>query len=114
MKRATNRCNLACRVFRRSGDSTNGPCSGDFDVCCRIECGRRSTSVTIEYEDNIDVNVMVPRIASGEDAEFAEFPWMLAVMQNKVYKCGASLIHPQVGKNEENLILLSGRIFVFC
>lgn len=32
----------------------------------------------------------------NDETEFAEFPWMLGVLRNKAYRCGASLIHPQV------------------
>lgn len=80
--------------MRKYGNTINTRCTGDFDVCCRIECGRRYLDVRVEYDGN---NVTIsPRIFKGNDAEFAEFPWMLAILHEKMYKCGASLVHPQV------------------
>nr|XP_023029934.1 serine protease 44-like [Leptinotarsa decemlineata] len=36
------------------------------------------------------------RILGNTNTEFAEFPWMLGILEDKTYRCGASLIHPQV------------------
>lgn len=35
-------------------------------------------------------------LGANNEAEYAEFPWMLGILHNKAYRCGASLIHPQV------------------
>lgn len=65
------------------------------------------------YDDTFNVNLTVLhvvsslRITGAEDSEaqFGEFPWMVAVIKKdvvneqqtlNVYQCGGSLIHPQV------------------
>lgn len=68
-------------------DAPYGPCKGDFDVCCRVECGRRGAHLD---------NDVAARIHLGDDAHPGEFPWMLAVIRDRTYRCGASLIHPRV------------------
>lgn len=66
-------------------------CEGYFDVCCKIKCGERKT-------DNLPFNEMIRERLLGmtNEANFAEFPWMLGILHDNSYKCGASLIHPQV------------------
>ncbi|CAG9770803.1 unnamed protein product [Ceutorhynchus assimilis] len=64
-------------------------CTGYFDVCCKVECGRR--------ESSIESAIMENRILGKNNrADFAEFPWMLGILKGQAYKCGASLIHPKV------------------
>lgn len=75
---------------RRTSDSQ---CTGFYDVCCPVGCGRNYLG---SYATDDLKQLLDPRILNGNDADFAEFPWMLAILQDKVYKCGASLIHPQV------------------
>lgn len=89
---------------------------GDVDVCCPIECGRTYNDLPRSDTDGFQNNILGNRMYSGQSpiafriaddfnkarmlrgdtAQFAEFPWMLGVLQGKVYRCGASLIHPQV------------------
>lgn len=56
--------------------------------------------VNVEYEDGADAvadhNTLGFRVLGDDETEFGEFPWMLGILQKKAYKCGASLIHPQV------------------
>uniref|UniRef100_A0A1B6MCD2 Phenoloxidase-activating factor 2 n=1 Tax=Graphocephala atropunctata TaxID=36148 RepID=A0A1B6MCD2_9HEMI len=94
----------------------SGPCEDYLEVCCKTNdtlpkekritpsppitpysdtCGRRNLG-----------GVSSLRIIGGVDneAQFGEFPWMVAVIKKvvsetqtlKVYQCGGSLIHPQV------------------
>ncbi|XP_017783179.1 PREDICTED: trypsin-3-like isoform X1 [Nicrophorus vespilloides] len=83
---------LDIRVFRDNRKETDlsASCTGDFDVCCKVECGRLNNG--LKYAS--------PKFrileGGGSVAEFAEFPWMLGLLQNRAYVCGASLIHPQV------------------
>ncbi|KRT79650.1 Trypsin, partial [Oryctes borbonicus] len=69
-------------------------CTGDFDVCCQIECGRQNTGIIsgILRSNSSHSNETIDK----DRAYFGEFPWMLGILQSNVYKCGASLIHPQV------------------
>ncbi|CAH0550249.1 unnamed protein product [Brassicogethes aeneus] len=76
-------------------------CTDDFDVCCKIECGKRRSIAESEsrlHSGRVDDEIIGFRIMGQEknEADFGEFPWMLGVLQGKVYKCGASLIHPKV------------------
>ncbi|CAG9819659.1 unnamed protein product [Phaedon cochleariae] len=85
---------------------TNQEVCGDLDVCCQIECGKRINiisevmvnriSLDEEEEDDDDYDVFGFRILGDRVTEFAEFPWMLGILEGKTYRCGASLIHPQV------------------
>lgn len=84
------------RIYK--SESKEYGCKGDFDICCKIECGKSKTYNTIDY-GNYDefYDALATRIlGENNDAEYAEFPWMLGILQNKAYRCGASLIHPQV------------------
>ncbi|CAH0561390.1 unnamed protein product [Brassicogethes aeneus] len=74
-----------------NSNQSEPPCTGDFDVCCKIECGKRRS---IPKGENKNIGFRI--IGADNDATFGEFPWMLGVLQDKTYKCGASLIHPQV------------------
>ncbi|XP_063904769.1 phenoloxidase-activating factor 2-like [Zophobas morio] len=56
-------------------------CASDTDVCCKVRCGKRRLDTQLFTKDK---------------ANFAEFPWMLAILYRNDYHCGASLIHPQV------------------
>ncbi|KAG8305069.1 phenoloxidase-activating factor 2-like [Homalodisca vitripennis] len=93
----------------------NGPCADNIQVCCKTgktlgpdnpitrppdpyfnTCGRRNLRGVSTLRITGDVD--------GE-AQFGEFPWMVAVMRKvtvspnrsfNIYQCGGSLIHPQV------------------
>ncbi|XP_023312842.1 ovochymase-2-like, partial [Anoplophora glabripennis] len=84
-------------------------CVGDLDVCCHTECGKRGSS-------DLDVTnrkLFGSQILGNNDkAEFAEFPWMLALLENKVYLCGASLIHPQVAVTAAHCVVYKTDIVV--
>lgn len=84
---------------------------GDVDVCCPIECGRTYNDLpSADTDDNgltdrmyqspisyrITDDLTKARVLQSKTANFAEFPWMLGVLHGKVYRCGGSLIHPQV------------------
>ncbi|KAL3286107.1 hypothetical protein HHI36_000620 [Cryptolaemus montrouzieri] len=98
------------RNFESSGNSLNqSPCSDDFDVCCRIECGRRRRSNYVDDKFGIGITNRLSSfsksfspffskriVGQNNEAEFGEFPWMLGILWNKAFLCGASLIHPQV------------------
>lgn len=76
-----------------------GQCPDDGKVCCARDdnlerlapsgCGiRNKNGVGFQVVDSLD------------EAQFGEFPWMMALMENKdsnrSYICGASLLHPSV------------------
>ncbi|XP_076250481.1 phenoloxidase-activating factor 2-like [Rhynchophorus ferrugineus] len=92
----------------------DGPCSSYIEVCCNTEdqtdkpitptpppvqksgCGRRNS-------DGIGFRITGDK---DNEAQFGEFPWMIAVLQEEsveggtsklnVYQCGGALIHPQM------------------
>lgn len=71
-------------------NSLSVECSGYLDVCCKVKCG-------IQYSIAGQTENMHKRILGDADiAEFGEFPWMLGILEETVYKCGGSLIHPKV------------------
>lgn len=46
---------------------------------------------------NDDGDILVKRIlGERNEARFGEYPWMLGIIHDNSYKCGGSLIHPQV------------------
>uniref|UniRef100_A0A1B6GUA2 Phenoloxidase-activating factor 2 n=1 Tax=Cuerna arida TaxID=1464854 RepID=A0A1B6GUA2_9HEMI len=95
----------------------SGPCEDYLDVCCKTgetldpdnpitpspapvpnfdTCGRRNLGGVSSLRITGDVD---------SEAQFGEFPWMVAVIKKdtvnpnqslNVYQCGGSLIHPQV------------------
>ncbi|XP_063913787.1 phenoloxidase-activating factor 2-like [Zophobas morio] len=67
------------------------PCESDADVCCDVRCGERRLD-TQPFNDNTSYRIF----NSHTKANFAEFPWMLAIFYRNGYRCGGSLIHPQV------------------
>jgi len=92
----------------------DGPCESYLDICCdkgnevqepitptpspikRIGCGHRNP-------DGIGFRITGDK---DNEAQFGEFPWMVAVLREEtiegnpqklnVYQCGGALIHPQV------------------
>ncbi|RZC37156.1 anionic trypsin-2-like, partial [Asbolus verrucosus] len=47
-------------------------------------------------------------LGKENEANFAEFPWMLAVLYGDSYRCGASLIHPKVALTAAHCVQASG------
>ncbi|KAG5882125.1 hypothetical protein JTB14_016888 [Gonioctena quinquepunctata] len=95
-----------------SGDSTSA-CKNDLDVCCPLECGKRM-SITSEVLVNrkfVD-EVYGFRILGDIEAEFAEFPWMLGILEDRTYRCGASLIHPQVAMTAAHCVTGNGQFVI--
>uniref|UniRef100_A0A6P7GR36 Phenoloxidase-activating factor 2 n=1 Tax=Diabrotica virgifera virgifera TaxID=50390 RepID=A0A6P7GR36_DIAVI len=86
------------RKEREASNDYEVPCTNDFDVCCPVECGNRKLSSNdILTARQFEEEVFGFRIlGENNEAEFAEFPWMLGILEGKTYRCGASLIHPQV------------------
>lgn len=84
-------------------------CIEEFDICCKIRCGQRKMAVFDEEdEDEMNRMRMRPRIMGNDEAEFGEFPWMLGILRGDIYKCGASLIHPQVAVTAAHCVFASG------
>ncbi|KAF7272904.1 hypothetical protein GWI33_014341 [Rhynchophorus ferrugineus] len=77
---------------RSSRPRSFSSCTGDLDVCCNVECGKKGNTVAPIVNKKIDKRIL----GDATIAEFAEFPWMLGILKGRVYKCGASLIHPKV------------------
>nr|XP_022903429.1 coagulation factor X-like [Onthophagus taurus] len=69
------------------------PCKGDFDVCCQVECGRRNTNLPTSFQNDTWKSRI---LGENNEADFAEFPWMLGIIQRNIFLCGGSLIHPKV------------------
>lgn len=83
------------------------PCNGDFDVCCQVECGRRKIDfISRLLRSNSKVS------NDSNQANFGEFPWMLGILQDKVFKCGASLIHPQVAVTAAHCVSSSKKYII--
>ncbi|CAG0898359.1 unnamed protein product [Darwinula stevensoni] len=89
-----------------------GGCPSFLDVCCLDpfaptpppppkpylpHCGKR-------HEEGVEVRIVFGNLTYDSEAQFGEFPWMTAILNEEldpqghvqdVYKCGGSLIHPQ-------------------
>lgn len=78
------------------------PCTGDFDVCCLVECGR--TNIKKQNLSPLTLRIL----GDAHEAEFGEFPWMLGILRNQAYQCGASLIHPQVALTAAHCVFSPG------
>ncbi|KAK7788793.1 hypothetical protein R5R35_014113 [Gryllus longicercus] len=86
------------------GGIKDGPCSDYLDVCCKKPRTEHITPKPVErrgcgerHPDGVGF-----RITGDEDSEaqFGEFPWMIAVLRDtdekkNVYQCGGALIHPK-------------------
>nr|AQS60673.1 prophenoloxidase activating factor 2 [Sogatella furcifera] len=82
-------------------------CSTALEVCCKAPLDKKSANVPppIGRQDNcghrneLGVGFRIKGDVNNE-AQFGEFPWMVGVLlkdnEHFVYKCGGSLIHPQV------------------
>lgn len=86
----------------RLNNNTTELCTGDLDVwCCPIQCGQ-------QQQQQQTINNRNRRILNGNQAEFGEFPWMLGILDGKKYRCGASLIHPQVALTAAHCVYPDG------
>lgn len=91
---------------------TEGPCENYLDVCCK-KPNSKEDPITPKPHEQRGCGFRNPkgvgfRITgdNNNEAQFAEFPWMVAVLKEEtvdgnpeklnVYQCGGSLIHPQV------------------
>ncbi|CAH1992408.1 unnamed protein product [Acanthoscelides obtectus] len=90
-------------------------CTGDYDVCCQVECGKRRivrngvlTNRMGGYVDFFATRIL----GDNNEAEFAEFPWMLGLLEDKTYRCGASLIHPQVALTAAHCVMGDGPFII--
>lgn len=62
-------------------------CNGDYDVCCQLECGLRRGIINYGVYSKKYENIFGFRIlGDNNEAEFAEFPWMLGILENKTYR----------------------------
>lgn len=85
-----------------------GPCPNYLDVCC-YDPMKSSETTNISYDEkrticghwnSAGVGFRITGNSNNE-AQFGEFPWMMAILklepnQSKTYLCGGSLIHPKV------------------
>lgn len=106
-----------------------GPCPNYLDVCC-YDPMKSSETPTVSYDEkrticghwnSAGVGFRITGYSNNE-AQFGEFPWMVAILkleanQSKTYLCGGSLIHPQVvltavhcvhGKDPNDLVIRAG------
>ncbi|XP_050425771.1 phenoloxidase-activating factor 2-like isoform X2 [Adelges cooleyi] len=90
----------------------DGPCSNYLEVCCNnpISPSETTTQSPTSYKETYagcghwNSGGVGFRITghSNNEAQFGEFPWMVAILkedhinQGKAYVCGGSLIHPSV------------------
>jgi len=103
-------------VLEKSEKLVGGNCPGSTEVCCRaptltpnpeiiapIQAGSKYIS-TCGVRNGDGLNVRITNFKDNE-AQYGEFPWMVAVLKptpsatgkiNDVYQCGGSLIHPMV------------------
>lgn len=58
-------------------------CKGDYDVCCEVECGLRRGGMHVRKFDEI---FGFRILGDNNEAEFAEFPWMLGILEDKTYR----------------------------
>lgn len=84
-------------------------CTGDFDVCCQVQCGKLgSISNSSLIGDTLAYRIVSDGANPSNAANFGEFPWMLGLLQNRAYKCGASLIHPKVAITAAHCVAQGG------
>lgn len=51
-------------------------------------------------------------LGENNEAKFSEFPWMLGILKDQVYMCGASLIHPQVAITAAHCVTGHGKYMI--
>ncbi|KAJ8940412.1 hypothetical protein NQ318_009341, partial [Aromia moschata] len=56
-------------------------CVGDFDVCCHVDCD------IVNRQSFPNEFFGVSRIlGQNNEANFAEFPWMLGILEDRIYR----------------------------
>ncbi|XP_060870125.1 phenoloxidase-activating factor 2-like [Metopolophium dirhodum] len=105
------------------------PCPNSLDVCCYDQIKPKDTPNISYYEhrtfcghwNSAGVGLGING-HSNDDAQFGEFPWMMAILKlgannSKTHLCGGSLIHPKVvltaahcviSKNPKDLVIRAG------
>ena len=120
-KKPSNNSTITRRRKRRQDQLVGGNCPGSIEVCCRApskipipdilppvpDLGPNNKYISTCGVRNADgLNVRITNFKDNE-AQYGEFPWMVAVLRptpsastpgkiNDVYQCGGSLIHPLV------------------
>lgn len=94
-------------LFRLRDDN---PCKKTFEKCCdKIKDVQKEPKIPEETYDENEIpkcgqwntkGVGFRIVGSGDEAQFGEFPWMVAILKkddrNANNFCGGSLIHPKV------------------
>ncbi|XP_075223308.1 phenoloxidase-activating factor 2-like [Lycorma delicatula] len=80
-------------------------CADALEVCCKKPIEKKDTKYPPKIERRgcgfrNDQGIGFRITGYENEAQFGEFPWMIGLLMDKnglfVYKCGASLLHPQV------------------
>lgn len=97
------------RFGEENGQTEAHPCPGALETCCFEQGVPQVPIPKVELREGCgfrNVDGVGFRITGGKDneAQFAEFPWTVAILKEEkaldkvlnVYQCGGSLIHPSV------------------
>nr|ASN76825.1 prophenoloxidase activating factor 2 [Octodonta nipae] len=93
-----------------NGNYDTERCVGYFDVCCKVQCGlgKSFNSNDDIHQTRLEKFFGYRILGENNEAEFAEFPWMLGILEDKTYRCGGSLIHPQVALTAAHCVTRAG------
>lgn len=81
-------------------------CADALEVCCKAPIDKKETKYPPKtdrrgcgYRNEQGIGFRITGALNNE-AQFGEFPWMIGLLEDQnglfVYRCGGSLIHPQV------------------